>query len=151
MMNVYKGGIMLKYIGVFFVFFSLNLTSYTVYASTFQNVVLTKTVTNITQRSEASTLIDAKPGDVIEYNIYVVNSTNSAISNINISAAIPLFMVSTAIIDCSNSYLPSSLRCQILTPDGLNDSGYQGGIIWQLFGELEAGVTTRVSYQVMIK
>ncbi|WP_232598027.1 hypothetical protein [Photobacterium carnosum] len=97
---------MLKYIGVFFVFFSLNLTSYTVYASTFQNVVLTKTVTNITQRSEASTLIDAKPGDVIEYNIYVVNSTNSAISNINISAAIPLFMVSTAIIDCSNSYLP---------------------------------------------
>ena len=104
------------------------------YASTFQNVVLTKTVTNITQRSEASTLIDAKPGDVIEYNIYVANSTNSAISNINISAAIPLFMVSTAIIDCSNSYLPSSLRCQILTPDGLNDSGYQGGIIWQLFG-----------------
>ncbi|MEC6823163.1 hypothetical protein [Photobacterium piscicola] len=142
---------MLKYLRDFSVFFILNITSYTVLASISHDVVLTKTVTNITQQSEASTLIDAKPGDVIEYNIYVANSTYSAISNINISASVPHFTTLATAIDCNDGNLPSALSCQISTPDGVNDYGYQGGIIWQLSGKLEAGVTAHVSYQVTIK
>ncbi|MEC6796290.1 DUF11 domain-containing protein [Photobacterium sp. S4TG1] len=142
---------MLKYKRGFWVFFLLNIYSYMVIASTPHDVILTKTVTNITQQSEASTLIDANPGDVIEYNIYIANNTYSAISNINISTSVPLFTTLLTTIDCNDGHLPPVLNCQIFTPDGVNNTGYQGDITWQLLGKLEAGVTARVSYQVTIK
>lgn len=142
---------MLVFLRDFLIIFIFNLMSYDAFASNIQNVKLTKTVTNMTQNSEAATWIDAEPGDVIEYNIYVSNTTDSAISNIYISASIPEFTVSTAIIDCNDGHLPLALGCEIMTPDGINRSGYQGAITWQLVGKLEAGVTARVSYQVVIK
>lgn len=142
---------MLKYIAVFFVVFIFNTISYRVFSSESHDVVFTKTVTNITQQSEASALIHANPGDIIEYNIYIANSTYNAISNINIYASVPLFTVLATTINCNASNLLLALSCQILTPDGANDSGYQGEIIWQLVGKLEAGATARVSYQVKIK
>ncbi|MEC6816146.1 DUF11 domain-containing protein [Photobacterium toruni] len=142
---------MLKSIGGFLIFSVLNLTSYSVFSSSFQHVALTKTVTNISQHSESSTLVDAKPGDIIEYNIYITNSSSHAISNINIFASVPRFTTLVTTINCNDGYLPSVLNCQILTPNGFNRSGYQGEITWQLLGKLEAGITAQVSYQVTIK
>ena len=142
---------MLVFIRVFFVFCFFNSICYDVFASSAHDITLIKTVTNITQHSQAATLIEAKPGDVLEYNIYVSNGSKSAISNIQIFAAVPQFTTLTAVIDCNNSYLPTALSCEILTPDGVNSQGYQGEIAWTLVGKLEAGVTARVSYQVTIK
>ena len=142
---------MLKFIRGFFIFCFLNLVSYSVCASNFYDVNLTKTVTNITQKSKASMSIEAKPGDVVEYNIYIVNCTRHAISNINIVSSVPTFTTLVTTIGCNDGHLPLVLRCQILTPDGTNRSGYQGDIIWQLLGKLEAGMMAQVSYQVRIK
>ncbi len=121
------------------------------YKSFSAEVLLTETVTNITQDSEASTLVEARPGDVIEYNLSVFNDTEQAISNIQISASVPQFTVLAMVIDCNTGYLPSALSCQVITPNGINRSGYQGSIAWQLFGNLNVGEIARVSYQVIIK
>lgn len=139
---------MLIYTRHFFVFFFILSISYKSFSS---EVVFSKTVTNITQDSKPLTSIEARPGDVIEYNLYVLNDTENAISNIEIAASVPPFTVSAMIIGCNDLYLPSALHCQVITPDGLNRSGYQGAIAWRLLGDLNAGETARVSYQVIIK
>ncbi|SMY35366.1 hypothetical protein [Photobacterium andalusiense] len=121
------------------------------YFSFGSEVIFTKTVTNITQASEASTVLEGRPGDVIEYNIDLFNGTDDAISNIQLVSAVPPFTVLAAVINCNNSDLPSTLRCDVRTPDGVNQVGYQGAIRWQLVGKLGVGHRARVSYQVIIK
>ena len=128
-----------------FLFLSISYKSFS------SEVLLTKTVTNITQATEASTSIEAVPGDVIEYNQYVLNDTKNVISNIQISASVPQFTVSAMVIDCNTSSLPSALSCQVMTPDGINRSGYQGLVTWKLLGNLNVGEIAKVSYQVIIK
>ncbi|SMY34870.1 hypothetical protein PMAL9190_01891 [Photobacterium malacitanum] len=121
------------------------------YNSFGSGVILTKTVTNITQGSEALTALEGQPGDVIEYNIDVFNGTDDAISNIQLVSTVPPFTALAAVILCNNSDLPSTISCDVTTPDGVNRVGYQGVIRWQLIGKLGAGHRANVRYQVTIK
>ncbi|OBU33690.1 hypothetical protein [Photobacterium kishitanii] len=139
---------MLVFIRKFLFFISIISISYCSYSS---GITFTETVKNVTQGGEVSTLIEARPGDVIEYNIDVLNSSESVISNIHISTSVPQFTALATIITCDDHHLPSALRCQVITSDGINQLGYQGTIAWQLFGKLDVGSRARVSYQVIIK
>lgn len=121
------------------------------YMASGSEVTFTNTVTNITQGSEASTALEGRPGDVIEYNIDLFNGTDDAISNIQLVSAVPSFTALAAVISCNNSDLPSTLSCDVITPDSVNQVGYQGEIRWQLVGKLGVGHRARVSYQVIIK
>lgn len=129
----------------FILFISISYNSFSA------GVIFTETVKNITQDSEVSTLVEAFPGDVIEYNIDVLNNSENVISNIHISTSVPQFTVSATVIDCNDHYLPSALSCEVITPDGINNLGYQGSITWQLSGELEVGSRAGVTYKVIIK
>ncbi len=121
------------------------------YESIGSGVTFTNTVTNITQGSEASTSLEGRPGDIIEYNIDLFNGTDDAISNIQLVSAVPPFTALATVINCNNSDLPSTLSCDVRTPDGVNRVGYQGTIKWQLAGKLGAGHQAKVRYQVIIK
>ncbi|OBU33236.1 GEVED domain-containing protein [Photobacterium kishitanii] len=113
-----------------------------------------KTVKNITQADSESRSNQALPGDVLEYKIYFINNGSGPIDTVRIYDAVPEYSQLSQIISCTSpaTLLPSSITaCSIITADGANAMGYQGGIEWQFGGTLLPAERGYVTYRVTVK
>ena len=111
-----------------------------------------KTVTNITQGGSEEVSNQARPGDVLEYKVKFINGGVGTIISVHLFDVIPAFTTLYEVIDCISSVsLPVGITCNILTPDGFNNIGYDGGIEWELNGSLESGDGGYVTYKVKIQ
>ncbi len=118
------------------------------------NLKAEKTVKNITQADSESRSNQALPGDVLEYKIYFINNGSGPIDTVRIYDAVPEYSQLSQIISCTSpaTLLPSSITaCSIITADGANTMGYQGGIEWQLGGTLLPAERGYVTYRVTVK
>ncbi|WP_146143494.1 GEVED domain-containing protein [Photobacterium phosphoreum] len=112
---------------------------------------LNKTVENLTQATGVSTSNDGKPGDILEYSIEFTNVGSGPITEVTIFDTTPAYTDLTLAIDCTSGSLPTGLTCNALTPNGLNNAGYQGEVRWEMTGALNPGETGTVIYPVTIK
>ncbi|WP_305372398.1 L-type lectin domain-containing protein [Photobacterium leiognathi] len=113
-----------------------------------------KTVKNITQNDIESRSNQARPGDVLEYTIYFTNNGAGNIDTIKLFDAVPEFTELTETVSCTApaASLPASIAsCNVITADGANSNGYEGGIEWQLGGTLAPAERGHVTYRVTIK
>lgn len=110
---------------------------------------LNKTVQNLTQNGTIATANTAKPGDVLEYRIIFTNVGNADISDPQIFDSIPKHTRAQTAISCGGN-VPTSLSCNVSTPDGTNNAGYLGSIYWSFTGALASGASGTVSYRVVI-
>ncbi|PSU98121.1 GEVED domain-containing protein [Photobacterium kishitanii] len=113
-----------------------------------------KTVKNITQADSESRSNQALPGDVLEYKIYFINNGSGPIDTVRIYDAVPEYSQLSQIISCTSpaTLLPSSITaCSIITADGANTMGYEGGIEWQFGGTLLPAERGYVTYRVTVK
>ncbi|MCG3883291.1 DUF11 domain-containing protein, partial [Photobacterium leiognathi] len=112
------------------------------------------TVKNITQNDIESRSNQARPGDVLEYTIYFTNNGAGNIDTIKLFDAVPEFTGLTETVSCTApaTSLPASIAsCNIITADGANSNGYEGGIEWQLGGTLAPAERGYVTYRVTVK
>ncbi|PQJ61595.1 L-type lectin domain-containing protein [Photobacterium angustum] len=113
-----------------------------------------KTVKNITQNDAESRSNQARPGETLEYTIYFINNGSGPIDTIKLFDAVPEFTELTSVISCTSpaTSLPASIvSCNVTTVDGTNQSGYEGGIEWELGGTLAPAERGHVTYRVTIK
>ncbi|PSU20429.1 GEVED domain-containing protein [Photobacterium kishitanii] len=113
-----------------------------------------KTVKNITQADGESRSNQALPGDVLEYKVYFINNGSGPIDTVRIYDAVPEYSQLSQIISCTSpaTLLPSSITaCSIITADGANTMGYEGGIEWQFGGTLLPAERGYVTYRVTVK
>ena len=111
-----------------------------------------KTVKNITQGGSETLNNQANPGDVLEYKLHFINVGLGEITEIKLFDSIPSFTSLNTIIDCLSSVsLPSGLTCTILTPNGANNIGYDGNIIWELSGSLAPAENGYVTYKIKVQ
>ncbi|MGR5330351.1 GEVED domain-containing protein [Photobacterium damselae] len=110
---------------------------------------LNKTVQNLTQNGTIATANTAKPGDILEYRIIFTNVGNADISDPQIFDSIPKHTRAQTAISCGGN-VPTSLSCNVSTPDGTNNAGYLGNIYWSFTGALASGASGTVSYRVVI-
>ncbi|KPA53167.1 hypothetical protein VT25_08000 [Photobacterium leiognathi subsp. mandapamensis] len=113
-----------------------------------------KTVKNITQNDVESRINQARPGDVLEYTIYFTNNGGGDIDTIKLFDSVPEFTELTEMVSCTApaTSLPASIvSCNVLTADGTNAAGYDGGIEWQLGGILAPSERGYVTYRVTVK
>ncbi len=105
------------------------------------NLVLDKSVINITNNGQPVTQNSAKPGDVLEYTISYRNTGNGGINDLVITDEAPAFtQIESSSIVCEQT--PAALSC------GTNVSGAQ--VNWQFQGSLPPGQSGSVSYRVQI-
>ncbi len=117
-------------------------------------LILSKAVKNITQGGAEVISNQAMPGDVLEYTIYFTNNGGGDINTIKLFDAVPEYTVLTETVSCTApaTSLPASIvSCNVLTADGTNDAGYEGGIEWQLGGTLVPAERGYVTYRVVVE
>ena len=114
-------------------------------------LTLSKTVRNITQNGSIITSNDAQPGDVLEYVVSFSNTSNAPITDVKVFDNTPIFTLLEQPVLCSNSLMPASLICNVVTKDGTNMAGYEGNITWELSGSLAGGESGFVVYRVTIQ
>ncbi|WP_318477811.1 GEVED domain-containing protein [Photobacterium leiognathi] len=113
-----------------------------------------KSVINITNASAESTSNTAKPNDILEYRIYFKNNGLGDVTDLIISDVVPDYTALSSVIVCTSpaASLPGSLTCDsIVTPNGTNTIGYNGGIEWHFTNVLAAGESGYISYQVKVE
>ncbi|WP_318435820.1 GEVED domain-containing protein [Photobacterium leiognathi] len=111
---------------------------------------LTKTVRNVTQGTPEGIRNVANPGDILEYRIRFTNTGTGAIKDMVLHDSTPDFTVIQQVVACDASLLPTSLSCNVATPNGSNNIGYRGDILWSLNGALLGGESGLVVYRVKI-
>ncbi|PHZ60715.1 hypothetical protein CRG86_002075 [Photobacterium leiognathi] len=111
---------------------------------------LTKTVRNVTQGTPEGIRNVANPGDILEYRIRFTNTGTGAIKDMVLHDSTPDFTVIQQVVACDASLLPTSISCNVATPNGSNNIGYRGDILWALNGALLGGESGLVVYRVKI-
>ncbi|RVU85722.1 hypothetical protein EOL70_04415 [Leucothrix sargassi] len=106
------------------------------------NLVLSKTVENVTQATdEAATLNQAKPGDVLKYRIYYRNTGTGPITDLAVNDSVPAY----------SGLVPGSVICGVV-PAGLTclPAVNDPSIEWLFGGTLSGGASGSVSYEVVV-
>ncbi|PSU65792.1 hypothetical protein CTM75_03910 [Photobacterium phosphoreum] len=112
---------------------------------------LTKTVNNLTQATGKTTQNNAKPNDVLRYEVYFENVGTGDISDVSIFDDTPAYTSLDQILDCANYTYPSTLNCNVVTEHGSNIIGYQGQIRIEFDGVLQPTESGLIYYQVRIE
>jgi len=106
------------------------------------NLVLDKSVVNVTLGGQQLTQNSAKPGDVLEYTIAYRNTGSGGINDLLVTDEAPAYtQIEPGSIECAQT--PASIACSPSV------SGAQ--INWQFQGSLPPGQSGTVSYQVKIE
>lgn len=123
------------------VFYNANTDLSTVVLDSAGNLVLNKSVSNITLGGLPVTQNSALPGHVLEYTIAYANTGNGQISDLVINDEAPAF----------TSIEPSSAQCpQTPTPLTCLPVATGNQINWSFQGALSAGASGQVSYRITV-
>lgn len=123
------------------VFHNENDDITTIIAASVGNLVLKKSVNNISLGGQPVIQNTALPGHILEYNIAYSNTGNGVISDLVINDEAPAFtQIDSSSVQCSQT--PQALVC---VP---GSSGAQ--VRWSFQGVLPAGVAGNVSYRVVV-
>ncbi|MEC6823337.1 GEVED domain-containing protein [Photobacterium piscicola] len=112
---------------------------------------LEKTVRNITQGTAVGVSNNGRPGDILEYVITFTNVGNGDLTEVSIFDSTPSYTELSQAIDCTSGSVPISLTCALVTTNGINITGYEGEVRWNMMGSLASGAQGTVIYYVKIK
>ena len=117
-------------------------------AATGAGLVLAKAVRNVTQGSATGTSNSARPGDVLEYIITYSNSSNAALTTINVADVTPAFTRFVSASCMAMPYPNNITACAVSVQPAVNGSG---AIQWQLTGSLVPGTNGSVLFRVTLQ
>ncbi len=109
-------------------------TDEVVVAAELGQVTLSKTVTNETQGLTEGTSNQGKAGDVLLYRIYLENSSDAPVNNLNIYDRTPPYTRLTEPVPDPVVVTPN-LTCNVVSPLP-NTANYQGSLEWNCTGSL---------------
>ncbi|OED42425.1 hypothetical protein AB833_07250 [Chromatiales bacterium (ex Bugula neritina AB1)] len=114
-------------------------------------LTLSKTVQNLSSAGAVTSRNSAMPGDVLRYVITFNNIGSGVISNLMISDSTPAYTVLAQPVSCPVSLPQSLATCQVIAPmAGANMAGYSGEVQWLFTGEMAAGATGAVDYNLQV-
>ncbi|PSU70008.1 hypothetical protein C9J22_12485 [Photobacterium phosphoreum] len=114
-------------------------------------LVLEKTVNNITQATGKLIQNIAKPNDILQYEIIFANVGTGTITDVIIFDDIPAYTYLNQALDCNDFTYPITLTCSVDTDNGSNINGYEGLINVKFVGELQPSEKGVIYYQVQVK
>lgn len=114
-------------------------------------LVLEKTVNNITQATGKLTQNIAKPNDILQYEIVFANVGTGTITDVIIFDDTPAYTYLKQALDCNDFTYPITLTCSVHTDNGSNINGYEGLINVKFIGELQPSEKGVIYYQVQVK
>ncbi|MGR3570242.1 DUF7507 domain-containing protein [Brevirhabdus sp.] len=111
-------------------------------------LVLRKTVRNVTKNSAEGAANGGAPGDVLHYRIYIENPSDAPISDVNIFDRTPAYTALSEPLDSPVAVTPG-LTCVVSEP-APSAAGYEGPLRWTCTGQVYPGGAGLVSFQVRI-
>ena len=126
---------------------SLSVTDTTTVSAS-GTLLLAKQVQNLTQGGAYGTTDNARPGDVLQYQVSITNNGSDAASAVVVSDATPAFTAFVSAACPAPAALPAALSsCTIATQPAV---GAGGALQWTFDGSLAPGGQTAVTFQVRI-
>ncbi|EKF75936.1 hypothetical protein A11A3_00540 [Alcanivorax hongdengensis A-11-3] len=92
----------------------------------------------------------ARPNDVLRYSLLYSNQGHSALTAVDVYDSTPPYTSLASPASCPAS-LPAGLTaCTLNAPQGSNSDGYQGSLHWHFEGQLPAGASGSLFYDVRV-
>lgn len=111
-------------------------------------IVLSKTVRNLTQGGAEGVINAGAAGDVLEYRIVLRNPSSASVGSVTIYDRTPAFTALSTPMPSPVAVTPE-MTCSVAVPVG-NVAGYEGPLQWSCIGAFRPGDSGAVAFQVAI-